>query len=346
MTQHYLPPAPLNAPAGSLAWAEWYRLMRQVAESGQTAYILVNDPTTGLQGKLNSDAADTLNGTISFGTLGAFKVGTVTWNGTSATGTGVMFTQNGIVGASSGTVKFVIKSDGTATFGGDLTAATGTFAGDISSGGGIYTTGYSNNSITINGTAYDPSIFGAVTTTLGSNVPVGLLGYCSVNSGGQGVVASSSGAAISTFTPLFGISTHAESSNTNGLVRGIDASSGNGRGSIAVRAFAQNNATGTSKTVTAVDASSNTTNSSTLNYGLAIAQSGGSSSSAGILVSSDTGTALRISSGGIRLDDTSFVGTGASTGTYVGTNKPGSNSNNTWLKININGTDYYIPIWT
>lgn len=129
--QHYLPPAPLNTPTGSLAWAEWYRLLRQTAESGQTAYITISDPTTGLQSKLNSDAADTLNGTISFGSLGAFKVGTVTWNGTSATGTGVMFTQNGIVGANSGSIKFVIKSDGTATFGGALTAASGTFAGDV-----------------------------------------------------------------------------------------------------------------------------------------------------------------------------------------------------------------------
>jgi hypothetical protein len=38
-----------------------------------------------------------------------------------------MFTQNGIVGASGGSPKFVLKSDGTATFAGTLSAATGSF---------------------------------------------------------------------------------------------------------------------------------------------------------------------------------------------------------------------------
>jgi len=40
------------------------------------------------------------------------------------------------------------------------------------------------------------------------------------------------------------------------------------------------------------------------------------------------------------------ITTGASTGTYIGTNKPGSNSNNVWLVVKVNGTNYYLPAWT
>lgn len=37
---------------------------------------------------------------------------------------------------------------------------------------------------------------------------------------------------------------------------------------------------------------------------------------------------------------------GGSTGSYIGTNKPGVNSNNGWLQIYIDGSPYYIPIWS
>jgi len=40
------------------------------------------------------------------------------------------------------------------------------------------------------------------------------------------------------------------------------------------------------------------------------------------------------------------ITTGASTGTYVGTNKPGANSSNVWLVVKVNGTNYYLPAWT
>lgn len=344
-TQHYLPPAPINTPSGSIAWAEWYRLMRISAESGQSAYIIINDPTTGLQSKLNSDAADTLNGTISFGTLGAFKVGTVTWNGTSATGTGVMFTQNGIVGANSGSIKFVIKSDGTATFGGALTAATGTFAGDVFTSAGMYAAGYANQSITIDGTTYDPSIFGESSSSI-SGVPTGVLGYGHDNTGCTGVTGIAKVALNSSMILNAGVF-KGESTNTNGLVYGLDVTSKGGDDNIAISAVATNNSTGAGHTVQSLDARSNTTNNSTPNIGVSITQTGGSSStSAALTLSSSTGTALRIYSGGIRLDDTSFVGTGAATATFPGNNKPGSNSSNTWLQININGTNYYIPVWT
>lgn len=130
--QHYLPPAPLGAPLDSVAWAEWYRKLREVAESGQQSLDnLTNIVEPELQNKLNKNAADVLGGEITFSSLGAFKVGNVTWNGSTVTGTGLLFSQYGIVGALSGSPKFVLKADGSATFGGQLTAATGTFVGSL-----------------------------------------------------------------------------------------------------------------------------------------------------------------------------------------------------------------------
>ena len=38
--------------------------------------------------------------------------------------------------------------------------------------------------------------------------------------------------------------------------------------------------------------------------------------------------------------------TGSSSGIYIGTNKPGSSSNNTWIQINIDGSTFYIPVWS
>lgn len=396
-TQHYLPPAPLNAESGSLAWAEWYRLLRQSAESGQTAYITINDPTVGLDSKLNSDAADTLGGTISFNSTGAFKVGTVTWDGTTATGTGVMFTQNGIVGASSGSIKFVIKSDGTATFGGQLTAATGSFgavtvgtggsissgktsftstnagywidatsggrmhignstsywkwdgttmlfAGDVITTGGMYATGYANNSITLNGTTYDPSIFGSVTSNFAGGTSTGVLGSCVRTSGGVGIAGSVTGAVTGGNTQISG-NFYGSSTTTTGTTIGVKSeirSSGVCYGALVdltdTSGSGAHNIYGSS-----IDTTSS--NSSTINTGLLVSQTGGSSNSTALYLASTTGTALTIQQGGIKFNDTSFVGTGAATAT-LGTNKPGSNSTNTWLKININGTDYYIPVWT
>ena len=42
----------------------------------------------------------------------------------------------------------------------------------------------------------------------------------------------------------------------------------------------------------------------------------------------------------------SALNIGAATANYVGTNKPGKNSSNLWLAVYINGSTYYIPVWT
>jgi hypothetical protein len=38
--------------------------------------------------------------------------------------------------------------------------------------------------------------------------------------------------------------------------------------------------------------------------------------------------------------------TGTATATFPGSNKPGSNTTNGWIDIQLNGTTYYIPVWT
>ena len=38
--------------------------------------------------------------------------------------------------------------------------------------------------------------------------------------------------------------------------------------------------------------------------------------------------------------------TGSATANFVATNKPASTSSNVWIQITIDGTTFYIPVWT
>jgi hypothetical protein len=60
----------------------------------------------------------------------------------------------------------------------------------------------------------------------------------------------------------------------------------------------------------------------------------------------NSANAMFLGSGAVRLD--SQHSTGANTATFTATNKPGSGvtlTPQTWLKLNLGGTDYYIPCW-
>ncbi len=59
-------------------------------------------------------------------------------------------------------------------------------------------------------------------------------------------------------------------------------------------------------------------------------------------IGSTTPNTMRCSS--LRIDQTPT--TGFSTATVATTTKPGSSSTNSWLSVNLNGTTYYIPVWT
>jgi hypothetical protein len=303
-----LPPAPITSPSDSFSWAEWYRILRIVANLGQVAYITVNDTITPtLNSKLNKDANDVLNGTVSFGTLGAFKVGTATWNGTSGTGTGVLFTQNGIVGMNGGSPKFVLKVDGTATFGGDLTAATGTFAGTLSANsivGGTMTTGSLNTNGSVTATGTNSSVIGnASVIGAPSTYAVGVAGISSyVGLWGR----------TSTGTGIYGETT----SNGYGVQGWAGASGGQG-----IRAVGVSGAT-----ALFVDGPMQVTSTSTVSN-----------------LNADMVDGVHLAG---LLQTNNSVTSGSATATFSGTNKPGSNSSASWLPVTIAGTTYYIPVWT
>ncbi len=151
-----------------------------------------SDGTTALSTKLNKNASDVLGGNITFNSSGAFQIGTATWNGSSATGTGIMYNQYGIVAVNSGAIEFVLNgSTGSATFAGALNAATGTFAGNVSTSGSVLATGNvssggAQGAVVGVGTQIG---VGGVTTGAGQ---AGVAGQ-SNNTGSPGVLAVSSG---------------------------------------------------------------------------------------------------------------------------------------------------------
>lgn len=325
-----LPPAPITSPSDSFSWAEWYRILRVVANLGQVAYITVNDTITPtLNSKLNKDANDVLNGTVSFGTSGAFKVGTATWNGTSGTGTGVLFTQNGIVGMNGGSPKFVLKVDGTATFGGDLTAATGTFAGSLSAATGTFAGSLSAATGTFAGTLSANSIVGGTMTTgsLNTNGSVTATGTNSSIIGNASVIGAPSTyavgvAGISSYVGLWGRTStgtgiYGETTSNGYGVQGWAGASG-GQG---IRAVGVSGAT-----ALFVDGPMQVTSTSTVSN-----------------LNADMVDGVHLSG---LLQTNNSVTSGTATATFSGTNKPGSNSSASWLPVTIAGTTYYIPVWT
>lgn len=222
--------------------------------------------TTALGDKLNKNAADTLGGTVTFNSSGAFKIGNVVWTPPasadqtgSATGTGLLFNDKGIVGVSGGVIKFVLNAvHGSAIFKGDITGASGTFAGNISTGGTIYADGA--------GASWG--------------------GYSGVVHGNTNGVGTSA---------VFG--------NGNSFGYGVTAV-----GSInALRVLGR----------MSIDNSSLVTNLKAHYLGW--------------------GPHSYQLQGGFE--------TGSATGSFAA-NKPGANSTNGWLKIAIDGSNFYIPIWS
>lgn len=55
-------------------------------------------------------------------------------------------------------------------------------------------------------------------------------------------------------------------------------------------------------------------------------------------------TTTEVRCGSLRITQT--ASTGASTATFNANNKPGGNTTNSWLQINMNGTTKYIPVWS
>lgn len=92
------------------------------AANGASAY-------SSLSNKLDKNASYVMGASSEFQTSGY------------AGGNGMMFSNNGIIARSGGVNKFVIASNGDATFSGSLSAASGSFAGNISTSGYVIATG-------------------------------------------------------------------------------------------------------------------------------------------------------------------------------------------------------------
>lgn len=359
--QHYLPPAPIGSPDGSFAWVEWYRKLREVAESGQTAYIqltTVTDPA--LADKLNKNAADVLGGTITFNTLGAFKIGDVTWNGATITGTGLLFNQYGIVGAYSGSPKFVLKSDGTATFGGELSAATGTFSGSLSAATGTFAGSLSAATGTFSGS------LSAATGTFTGTVSGGSFSGGTIDIGGSD---TSSFHVDSSGNIWSGAATYASAPFKVSSLGEITATSGTFSGNISTPGYMYSNAAVYNSTYNAAFWAEPTGSGMHgvvgITHNSSVAGIYGSASNAnayGVYANHTGGGSALYVNGKMSITDPTLVTnlnaqlwngltvgsptTGSATVTFNSTNKPGSNSTNTWLPITSGGVTVYIPVWT
>lgn len=115
-----------GAPAGTLVGST----------AAETVEANASSALSGLAGKLNKSAADTLSGTLSIAaaTGAGFRAGNLTWDssGNRTGGAGVAMTPGGLVGHNGTKVTFSINAgNGNATFGGALDGASGSFAGTL-----------------------------------------------------------------------------------------------------------------------------------------------------------------------------------------------------------------------
>lgn len=373
-----LPPAPIRQEYGTYAWIDWWNKVRDYS---QNTFYVADSAFTGLSSKLNRDAADVLGGTITFNSLGAFKVGSVTWNGTSATGTGVMFTENGIVGANGGSIKFAIKSDGTATFGGQLTAAFGSFGAvsvastmEVANTGAIYSTGKTSYSSTTAGfwlgydsTAYKFNIgdgtkylkwsgssllFAGDMETTGHVVAHG-------TSSAEGYTATiiaaptfSGDAIVGVVVADIGVTGYSDS-GIGGKFTGYSGGYGVFAQSAGVAVSARKIGSGTALEVMGPMTIDNSTLVTNLNADKVDGYHAGNSNG-NVPVSNGTINTNLFAEFSSKLQATGNTfqfkngrSTGSQTPTAIPNNKPGTTSGSVaWLTINIDGTDYYVPSWT
>lgn len=124
-----------GAPAGTMVGGTEAGLVASRALNGDTALAAVNNATSGLASKLAAAGNQNLTGPVALTSNGAIVVGTVN--------DGVRINTGGIIGRKAGFTTFSIAADGTAVFGGTLTAASGTLGSlRLPPGGGIMSGSY------------------------------------------------------------------------------------------------------------------------------------------------------------------------------------------------------------
>ena len=205
-----------------------------------------------------------------------------------------------------------------------------------------------------NGNMYLNSVYGrgaaqfdgANSTSLGNSAilgnntltqPIGVTGFTQPAIVGYGIYGYNSTSASNVGSGVHGVADGASASG----VRGISNSSG-GYG---VRAT--NNSAGVG-----LDISNGTmtTSNNTLvtNFNANYLQGNLASAFATVAVGTDAYAANRLngSAGSNVLRFVQGTVTGTATASFSGTNKPGANSSNVWIQMTIDGTTFYIPVWT
>lgn len=261
--------------------------------------------------KLAKAGTDVLSGQISFTSSGAFTVGTPTIDGSGNVtgGTGLAFTQKGIVGISSGVTTFAISTTGSAVFKGDITGASGTFSGNLSTSGYVYSTG----------SIYDP-VYGLNGSIIGVKTGSGINGVLGINKvgvGGQAVFGESS--------TVTGIGVYGNNSGTFGA--GVYGASSGG-------------ATSYGGWFSSADIALKVDGKMTINNSTLV-----SNLYAQYAKSANTVYSVDFSSHYFNLSNSQPL-TGSGIATSILTNKPGGNSSNSWLSIMVDGIPLYVQIWT
>lgn len=331
----------------------------------ETTIAISTQSETDLSNVLLKNAANILTGTIVPQDSGALKVGGITWNSTTGAltgGTGIAITEWGLIGANAGVPKFTIESGtGNATFAGTLNAATGTFQGNITGGANIDITGSGR----FNGNTSQDGETNAIVANSSKIQRVGVRSYDWSSTSGtaiKGESTSSGGIGVSgTATGSTGIGVHGVAIGSGR--KGVQAQGFSGADALTISGnMVQTSGTSQLLTVSVssggLSVSGNITQSSgtsqlrslTINSGGLTVSSGSTSVGAlscSTFSTSSTGLVTNLNSqywGGLR---TNNVFTGTATATFNGSNKPGSNSTNQWLRVtDTSGNHAYLPYWT
>ena len=197
---------------------------------------------------------------------------------------------------------------GAATFTLNATTGAATFAGDITGGANIDITG----SGIFNGISSDGGAITAILANNSRNRANGVRAYSGTSGNGIYGNGDGSGTCYGGFfrrqVGNYGAAVHAESS-TNATALEVVAGSGPGL---------------------TVSGSTVLTGAITLN---------------GTITTNSTTLVTNLNAERWNGLKSSTIGTGTSTATFVSTNKPGSNSSNSWWTIDNGGTLYRIPVW-
>lgn len=337
----------IESATGNLTLLGTIRAASVISVDAYLGSTLVSDVVTNsaaVTTKLNKSAADILSGTITFTSAGGFKTGTIVVDGSgNATGAGVAITSKGIVGRTDAATTFTIDATtGAATFKGDITGASGTFTGTVQSAA-------SGNRVILNESSSSYiKVYDSGGGTIFSVLGVGGL-YANSSMNGASAIAALN------VTNASGYSGNAITGTNNGSGHGI---LGNATSTGTTRSGVVGISAGTGSGAPGVAATNLGgyglycsglfgINNSTLVTNLNADYLDGNHASA-FLLTGGTAYATDRLNGSAGLNVFRFVQgtvTGSAVGSFLG-NKPGSASNNVWIQITIDGSTFYIPVWT